>query len=161
MKNKPARPLKDLVMNIGMLPEDINNNMKSFKQYIKEERELPYNPEAIKRSEAHVMFPEITISEQELEDTIDDVGKRLPNGKSLLKRFTLAIVNVDGTYTLKQVPDHTMLAAENAERAGNTLELGGKEWDVVEVMKLYRKAPFPVDGSGKKFAGALIKVSEA
>ena len=143
---------------------------KTFKQFYNEacglrhsdeERELPYDPEAIKRAESHVKFPEITISEQELEDVIDDVEKRLPNGKSLLKRFTLAIVNVNGTYTLKQVPDSTMLAAENAERAGNTLELGGKEWDVVEVMKLYRKAPFPADGSGKKFAGALIKVSEA
>ena len=123
--------------------------------------EAHYDPEAIKRAESHVVFPEITITEQELEDTIDDPEKLLPNGKSLLKRFTLAIVNVDGTYTLKQVPDRTMLAAENAERAGSTLELDGKEWDVVEVMKLYRKAPFPVDGSGKKFAGALIKVAEA
>ena len=113
--------------------------MTNFKQFFNEgcglrhsdeERELPYDPEAIKRAEASVKFPEIIISEQELEDTIDDPEKLLPNGKSLLKRFTLAIVNVDGTYTLKQVPDHTMLAAENAERAGNTLELGGKEWDV-------------------------------
>ena len=123
--------------------------------------EAHYDPEAIKRAEAFVKFPEITITEQELEDTIDDPEKRLPNGKSLLKRFTLAIVNVDGTYTLKQAPDWLMLKAENAERGSGTLEYGGKEWDVVEVMKLYRKAPFPVDGSGKKFAGALIKVAEA
>ncbi len=141
---------------------------KSFKQFFNEgcglrhsdeERELPYDPEAIKRAEAHVKFPEITINEQELEDALE--GEDLPNGKSLFKRFTIAIVNVDGTYTLKRTPDSTMLAAENAERAGNTLELGGKEWDVVEVIKLHRTAPFPADGSGKKFAGALIKVAEA
>ena len=123
--------------------------------------EAHYDPEAIKRAEAHVVFPEITITEQELEDTIDDPEKRLPNGKSLLKRFTLAIVHTNDTYTLKQAPDWLMLKAENAERGSGTLEYGGKEWDVVEVMKLYRKAPFPVDGSGKKFAGALIKVAEA
>lgn len=143
---------------------------KTFKQYFNEdcghcaedqERELPYDPEAIKRAEAHVKFPEITITEQELEDTIDDPEKLLPNGKSLLHRFTLAVVHVDGTYTLKQAPDWLMLKAEVAERGSGTLEYGGKEWDVVEVMKLYRKAPFPVDGSGKRFAGALIKVAEA
>ena len=141
---------------------------RSFKQFFSEEcglrhsdeeRELPYDPEAIKRSQDRAQFPEITISEQELEDALE--GDDLPNGKSLMRRFTLAIVHVDGTYTLKRTPDHTMLAAENAERAGNTLELGGKEWDVVEVVKLHTTAPFPADGSGKKFAGALIKVAEA
>ena len=141
---------------------------RSFKQFFSEEcglrhsdeeRELPYDSEAIKRSQDRVQFPEITISEQELEDALE--GDDLPNGKSLMRRFTLAIVHGDSTYTLKRTPDRTMLAAENAERAGNTLELGGKEWDVVEVVKLHTTAPFPADGSGKKFAGALIKVAEA
>ena len=156
MKKKPARPLKDLVMNIGMLPEDINNNMKSFKQYIKEERELPYDPEAIKRSEAHVMFPEITVSRQELEDAI--AGNDLPNGKSLMKRFTLAIKQADGLYTLKQTPHSTALKAEVAQRNNSPMELRDKEWNVIEVTKLYRPAPF---GTGKKFAGAVVEVEEA
>lgn len=142
---------------------------RSFKQFFSEEcglrhsdeeRELPYDPEAIKRSRDRAQFPEITISEQDLEDALNNEEKSLPNGKSLLKRFTLAIAHGDGTYTLKQTPDRTMLSAENAERGDYTLELGGKEWDVIEVVKLYTTAPFPADGSGKKFAGALIKVAE-
>jgi len=131
-------------------------NRKSFKQYLKEERELPYDPEAIKRASARVVFPEITVSLQELEDAI--AGKELPNEKSLMKRFTVAIANPDGSFTLKKVPDNTMLKAEVAKRGNYTLELGNKEWNVLDVTKLYQPAPF---GSAKKFAGAVIKVEEA
>jgi len=129
---------------------------KSFKQYLEEKRELSYDPEAIKRANSRVVFPEITVSPQELEDAI--AGDELRNGKSLMRRFTMAIANSDGGYILKSVPDSVMLKAEVAERGNYPLELGNKEWNVLEVTKLYQPAPF---GSGKKFAGAVIKVEEA